>query len=215
MSRLYEACHRALQDRRGSRRLADLTELAIFHDVFTEDDRAFVEGADMFFLSSVSPEGQPTVSYKGGLPGFVRVRRNRLSFPVYDGNGMFLSAGNAAATARVGLLFIDFETPRRLRIHGVATLDESEAGTAQAGALFSVQVVPTQIFVNCPRYIHRRRRIESSKYAPGGGAEPPLPAWKQLEGIQAGLTPAERAQVQRLGTISPQEYEDRVWRGEG
>lgn len=215
MSRLFSNCHRELQDRHRSRRLADLTERAVLHDVFTQDDKDFVENADMFFLSSIGPDGQPTVSYKGGHRGFVRIHGNRLSFPIYDGNGMFLTAGNLAATARVGLLFIDFERPRRLRIHGLAELDERAPGRVESGALFSVHVTPTQIFVNCPRYIHRYRKVEASKYLPCGESDPPLPNWKRLDFIQDGLTPAEQAQVRRLGTLTQQEYNECVARGEG
>lgn len=215
MSRLYGKCHRALQDRHANRKLADLTEQAVLHDVFTSEERDWIERADLFFLSTVGPDGQPTVSYKGGRPGFVRVQENVLHFPVYDGNGMFLSAGNVAATTRVGLLFVDFERPRRLRVHGQAMLDESEAGRLRTGALFTVCVVPTQIFVNCPRYIHRYRKIEDSKYCPSDEVEVPLPQWKRLDFVQDGLRPAEREVVARLGTIDQRQYDEMVLRGEG
>ena len=50
-------------------------------------------------------------SYKGGEPGFVQVGdEHTLMFPVYNGNGMFLTAGNLTVNPRVGLLFVDFET---------------------------------------------------------------------------------------------------------
>ena len=62
------------------------------------------------FLSTVDPNGQPTCSYKGGDPGFVRVPDPQtIAWPNYDGNGMYLSMGNAAATGKVGLIFIDLE----------------------------------------------------------------------------------------------------------
>ena len=38
-----------------------------------------------------------------------------LAFPIYDGNGMFLSLGNVLVNPQVGLLFIDFERRSRLR----------------------------------------------------------------------------------------------------
>ncbi|MEZ5728161.1 MAG: pyridoxamine 5'-phosphate oxidase family protein [Burkholderiaceae bacterium] len=41
-----------------------------------------------------------------------------IAFPLYNGNSMFLSAGNMSETGKVGLLFIDFETPHRLRVEG-------------------------------------------------------------------------------------------------
>lgn len=84
------------------------------HDSFTDQDRAFIESRDMFFLSTVDPEGRPTVSYKGGAPGFIRIADNVLTFPCYDGNGMFYSMGNLAVAPKVGMLFIDFEKPIRV-----------------------------------------------------------------------------------------------------
>ena len=79
----------------------------------------------MFFLATADADGQPDCSYKGGVPGFVRVSGDsELSFPSYDGNGMFRSLGNVLANPRVGLLFLDFERPRRLRVLGRARLEE-------------------------------------------------------------------------------------------
>ncbi|MFN2627540.1 MAG: pyridoxamine 5'-phosphate oxidase family protein [Gaiellaceae bacterium] len=61
----------------------------------------------------------PQCSYKGGDPGFVRVLDDAaIAFPCYDGNGMYLSIGNVLVTAHVGLLFVDFEGGKRLRLHG-------------------------------------------------------------------------------------------------
>src|SRR5262249_49937829 len=116
MSELYSECHRELQDRYGSRALADRLDQMIVHPTLSEAEIALIEARDFFFLSTVDPSGHPTVSYKGGAPGFVKVESNTIVFPCYDGNGMFLSVGNIEATAKVGLLFIDFETPRRLRV---------------------------------------------------------------------------------------------------
>ena len=123
MSRLYGKSHRELQDVFETRKLADLVEENVAHTDVNDVDRAFIESRDMFFLSTVNHDGWPTVSYKGGDPGFVKViDEHTLAFPSYDGNGMFLSMGNINANRRVGLLFIDFERPRRLRIHGEATI---------------------------------------------------------------------------------------------
>src|SRR5690349_18091268 len=123
MQPFYPPAARALQDRFDTRRLADRLADVKVHDRFTPDDRTFIERLDMFFLATVDAAGQPTCSYKGGDPGFVTVVDDRtLAFPNYDGNGMYLSMGNVDATQRVGLLFIDFEHPRRLRVEGTAEL---------------------------------------------------------------------------------------------
>jgi len=74
--------------------------------------------------------------------------------------------GNIGAEAKVGLLFMDFERPRRLRVQGLARLDETSARDVFPGAMFLVRVSPLKIFVNCPRYVHKYQRVESSKYVP-------------------------------------------------
>ncbi len=110
----------------------------------------------------------------------IHIENNELLFPCYDGNGMFLSMGNIAADPKVGLLFIDFERPRRLRVQGVARLDETSPRDAFPGAGFLIRVAPVQIFVNCPRYVHKYARVETSRYVPKDDGTSPLAEWKRL-----------------------------------
>ena len=49
-----------------------------------------------------------------------------LAFPSYDGNGMYLSLGNLSVNPHVGLLFVDFASPRRLRVNGSASVDADD-----------------------------------------------------------------------------------------
>jgi hypothetical protein len=177
----YSSAARELQDRFDTRRLADRLVQVTVHDRFTADDRAFIEQRDMFFLASVDATGQPTCSYKGGDPGFVRVVDDRtLVFPNYDGNGMFLSMGNLAATHRVGLLFIDFAGQDRIRVEGSATLafDDPLIGSYPE-AQFIVRVAVDRIYPNCPRYIHRYELVERSAFVPRAAVPTPVPGWKQ------------------------------------
>src|SRR5215210_2394979 len=97
MSNVYGTHHRALQDMFDTRRLADLLEGGFIAKEVDDNNKAFIESRDMFFLSTIDTHGQPTVSYKGGDPGFVRVvDAKTIAFPLYDGNGMFYSWGNIA-----------------------------------------------------------------------------------------------------------------------
>jgi predicted pyridoxine 5'-phosphate oxidase superfamily flavin-nucleotide-binding protein len=183
MPSLYSPSARALQDRFDTRRLADrLVEVKV-HDRFTPDDRALIERLDMFFLATVDDAGQPTCSYKGGDPGFVTVVDDEtLAFPNYDGNGMYLSMGNVDATRRVGLLFIDFERQRRLRVEGTAELRHDDRLLARyPEAQFMVRVKAERIYPNCPRYIHKHGLVERSAFLPRAGAPTPIPGWKQTD----------------------------------
>src|SRR5258708_18430851 len=166
----YHSGMRELQDRFDTRKLADGVTERLERAAFSDEDRAFIEGASFFFLASADSAGQPDCSYKGGLPGFVRVTAaSELAFPSYDGNGMFRSLGNVQVNPRVALLFIDFDKPRRLRVLGSAALSFDPQPL--------VRVRAEQIFPNCPRYIHRMNILEHSAYA---GDNPPVPAWKKM-----------------------------------
>ncbi len=180
MPPFYSPATRALQDRFDTRRLADRLVEVTLHDRITPDDRAFIERLDMFFLATVDAEGQPTCSYKGGDPGFVSIIDDRtLAFPNYDGNGMYLSMGNVAATRRVGMLFIDFERQRRMRVEGSAELRHDDPLIARfPGAQFVVRVQVERVFPNCPRYVHRCERVERSAFVPQAGTAAPIPGWK-------------------------------------
>ena len=178
----YHAGMRTLQDRFDTRRLADRLDERLGRSAFTEEDKAFIESRTMFFLATADAQGRPDCSYKGGLAGFVRVvGPGELEFPSYDGNGQFRSLGNVLAHPAVGLLFIDFASPRRLRVNGEATLlDDAEALSRHHGAQIVVRVRTGRIFPNCPRYIHRTSGAQPSPDVPRPGHEPPVPAWKAM-----------------------------------
>ncbi|HYY04687.1 MAG TPA: pyridoxamine 5'-phosphate oxidase family protein [Gaiellaceae bacterium] len=180
---LYHDGTRRLQDRFDTRRLADRIEDRIVRDHIDADDRAFIEARDMFFLATADADGKPQSSYKGGDPGFVRVLDERtIAFPSYDGNGMYLSVGNALVNPHVGLLFIDFEGRKRLRLNGVASVADDDPLLADyPEAQMIVRVRATEVFPNCPRYIHEYRLVSRSRFVPKTECETPVPRWKQSE----------------------------------
>jgi uncharacterized protein len=177
---MYHDGSRQLQDTFATRPLADRLVDKVAHTAFTDRDRAFIESRPLFFLATADAEGRPDCSYKGGRPGFVRViDAHTLAFPSYDGNGMFKSLGNVLVNPHVGLLFIDFESPRRLRVNGRASVREDDPLRAElVGAQLVVRVHAEAIFPNCPRYIHPMKMVEESVYAPREGYTPPVPEWK-------------------------------------
>src|SRR6476646_7063203 len=143
----YHEGSRWFQDRFDTRRLADRIDERLVDDVIDADDRAFIERMDMFFLATADADGHPTCSYKGGEPGFVQVLdEHTIAFPNYDGNGMYLSMGNLRVNPNVGLLFIDFEHQRRMRLNGVASIDPNDALMAEyPEAQFIVRVRARQV----------------------------------------------------------------------
>jgi predicted pyridoxine 5'-phosphate oxidase superfamily flavin-nucleotide-binding protein len=175
----YHDAQRALQDRFDTRRLADRLAEATSTRI-SDEHRAFIEARDMFFLATADADGVPQCSYKGGVPGFVRVLdAETLTFPVYDGNGMHLSVGNILVNPHVGMLFVDLADGTRLRVNGVATVDRDPPVDAPPGAQLVVRVRVRAVFPNCRRYVHRCEPVERSVFVPSGDDDPPAPDWKR------------------------------------
>jgi len=209
MSEIYGSQHLAMQDAFDTRNMAERVGQIIVQPELDENHRGFIETRDMFFLTTIDHRGYPTCSYKGGAPGFVKVLDSQtIAFPSYDGNGMFLSIGNITANNKVGLLFIDFETPHRVRVHGIATVDRNDSllGYFHEADLI-VRVSVTEVFVNCPRYIHKYQRVQTSKYVPKADCPTALPQWKRIDALQDALPERDKNIADKLGgTITPEQY---------
>lgn len=184
----YDPKMRDLQDRSEGRAVADRLEQVRRHDAFTESDRAMIAQAPFFFLATYS-DTSVDCSFKGGVPGFVRVTGpSSLEFPDYDGNRMYRSLGNILASGRCGLLFIRLDGARfdgsaaRMRISGRAEIVEDPAAVAEhPGARRLVRVTAEHIFPNCPRYIPAMQSGTPSPHAPRPGHTPPEAEWKSAD----------------------------------
>jgi hypothetical protein len=217
MSSIYGEVHRGLQDKFETRRLADRLEAMIVKDFMDEQDQGFASTRDMFFLSTVDQYGRPTVSYKGGDPGFIKIIDDRtIAFPCYDGNGMFFSMGNLSANPEVGILFIDLEVPHRMRLQGRASIQAQDPLLeAYREAQFVVRVAVSQTWVNCPRYIHRYKKLAPSRYVPRQDCDTPLAEWKRIDAIHDALAPSDDGRVEQAGgVLTMDEYYDKVKKGE-
>jgi len=214
----YTESQKNIQEKFNSTALADRVEEQIVADELDEMHIGFIASRDYFFLSTVNGHGEPTVSYKGGNVGTVSVVDSKtVVFPIYDGNGMFLSVGNIDDTAKIGLLFMDFETPNRIRMQASAKImHDSPLMEKYPGAVALVHASVDKVFLNCARYIHKHKRVETTnKYVPDSkGAQPP-PAWKRIDEVQDAL-PKEARELteQEGGTITTEQYGEKLMKGE-
>ncbi len=191
---MYHSGQRELQESFGSEALADRLYERLRHERFTEADKAFIESLPFFFLATADADGRPDCSYKGGDPGFVKVvAPDRLVFPDYDGNGMFRSLGNVQVNPHVGLLFMGIgPKPARLRVNGAArVLRDDPAMEAWPRAQMLVEVTPSDIFPNCPRYIPELELKAASPYVPRQDEPVVEPAWKSFS-IFSDVVPPRR-----------------------
>lgn len=215
MSRLFGEIHRKVQEAQGTRALADRIEEIACKTEIDDEVKGFIEAQDLFFLASTDHHGRPTVSYKGGFPGFVRViDKQTVMFPLYNGNGMQLSVGNMLQNAEVGLLFISFERPHRIRLQGRSQVSSDPALLAQyQEAEFVVTVQLSELWQNCPRYIHRYQRESQSRYVPVAACETPLAEWKRLEFVQDVLTEADAKRAREAGFIQVEDWVSKIKAG--
>mgnify|MGYP000709908116 CR=1 FL=1 len=216
MSRLYGDQHRRFQDEFGTRKMADRVEEIACKTEFDDEAKGFIEHMDMFFLSTVDHQGRPTVSYKGGDAGFVKIIDSKtLVFPSYDGNGMFFSMGNISTNPQVGLLFISFETPNRLRVQGTASLSKDPTLLAHyKEADFVVTVKLSEFWQNCPRYIPKYEKVRDSRYVPRTDCDTPLAGWKQVDLVQDILLPSDAEKAQQVGIIPIETWVGKVMNGD-
>jgi len=127
---------------------------------------------------------------------------------------MFMSMGNIQAKAKVGLLFIDFETPQRLRLRGEASLlREGPMLDSYPGANLVVEISVNHVWVNCPRYVHRMQPLEQSPYLPQKDGSVSLALWKRIDILQDVLGAKDCAEAESVGLITVEEYEAYVARG--
>lgn len=213
----YTNAQRRLQSENGHEKLSHAVIQAIVRDELEEYHIEYIQTRDYFFLSTVTADGEPTVSYKGGPVGFVKsVGDNKLVFPNYDGNGMWLSMGNIDEASKIGLLFMDFETPWRLRVQGTAKISKDpELMALFPGCNMVVMVTVSRVFQNCARMIHKHKRVEPhSIYVPDAEGKQPYPAWKRIDAIQDYLHEDDKGKaVAEGGTITEEEYMGKVMDG--
>ncbi|NEW26546.1 pyridoxamine 5'-phosphate oxidase family protein [Nocardia cyriacigeorgica] len=107
--------------------------------------RAAVTAADTFFLATADADGHADASHRGGNPGFLEVLApDRLRWPDYRGNSMFMTLGNIAVNPRCGILVPDWTTGGSLQLTGTAELIWPEAECA-AGAQCSIEFTVTEV----------------------------------------------------------------------
>jgi uncharacterized protein len=199
---VYHDGMRELQDLRETRRLADRLAAVTMHSTFTDEDRAFIQRCRMLCIATADEYGSPDCSYKGGRQGFVNVLDEKtLAIPDYDGNGMYRTWGNVLVNPQVGLLFLDFEIQKRMRVNGRASISHDPELCAQfPGAVFVALVTAARIFPNCPRYMHRMQLVEECVHVPRPQYTPPVPAWKTFDEFRDALPQRDRNGGHRGGS---------------
>jgi predicted pyridoxine 5'-phosphate oxidase superfamily flavin-nucleotide-binding protein len=158
---------RAAQEANGSRKLWQRFDGDRASDRFTENEVAFIEARDSFYLASVSESGWPYVQHRGGPTGFLKVLDERtFGFADFRGDRQYISLGNIAADDRVALILMDYPNRTRLKILAHMEARELDAASDLACRLAvpGYKGKPERAFLlhletfdwNCPQHITPR-----------------------------------------------------------
>ena len=158
---------RAAQEANGSRDLWQRFDGDRASDRFTENEIAFIEARDSFYLASVSESGWPYVQHRGGPTGFLKVLdETTFGFADFRGNRQYISLGNISADDRVALLLMDYPNRARLKILAHMEVRELDAASDLASRLAFPRYrgKPERAFLlhletfdwNCPQHITPR-----------------------------------------------------------
>ena len=68
---------------------------------------------------------------------------------------------------------------RSLRMNGVATVEQDDPLRAEyPEAQLVVRIKVSEVFGNCPRYVHKMQLVERSRFVPHAACQTPVPDWK-------------------------------------
>ncbi len=158
---------RAAQAANGSRDMWEHFKGHRTFDCFSDNETAFIEARDSFYMATVAENGWPYVQHRGGPPGFLKVLDEKtLGFADFRGNRQYISLGNIAADDRVALILVDYPNRARLKIlaHMEARDLAAEPVLADRLALPGYEGKPERAFLlhletfdwNCPQHITPR-----------------------------------------------------------
>jgi predicted pyridoxine 5'-phosphate oxidase superfamily flavin-nucleotide-binding protein len=168
---LTDAVHKAQQHYYGkSQTIVGTSE----RDPLTDDEIAFINARDSFYMATVSETGWPYVQHRGGARGLLRViNPGALAFADYSGNRQLLSTGNLAVNDRVALFLMDYPHRERLKILGHARVDDAREHQDLVAQIAEPEVrdeVERLFFIdvvsfdwNCSQYITPRFTAEELK----------------------------------------------------
>lgn len=147
-------------------------------DYLNPQMQAFIAQQEMMFVGTADGHGEADVSFRAGLPGFVRILDEKtLAYPEYRGNGVMASLGNISENPHVGLLFVHFAGDRiGLHVNGRARIVQNEEMSAahsmpediQTGSATAagrrperwVVVSVAEAYIHCSKHIPHMKKIE-------------------------------------------------------
>jgi len=162
---------KAQQEKHGSRRsYAKVDAMARGTELGT-DEAEFIGARDSFYLSTIGASGYPYVQFRGGPPGFLKIRDPKtLAFADFRGNRQYVSVGNLQQNDKAALIMVDYANRQRLKIFARVEAVDADAAPELIAQLqdpaYEAEVERAMILHveafdwNCPQHITPRYTID-------------------------------------------------------
>ncbi|TFH92398.1 pyridoxamine 5'-phosphate oxidase family protein [Vibrio ouci] len=140
------------------------------YEALNDRMQAFIETSPLVMLSTVDEFGFPTISPKGGKPGFVKVQdKQTLLLPELRGNKLAFSLENiVTSNDKVGLIFLRPGTVESLRVHGICKLLEGDICDTVSGhthrAILVLEISVTNAYFHCGKAFLRSKAWDKASY---------------------------------------------------
>ncbi|MBI1397527.1 MAG: pyridoxamine 5'-phosphate oxidase family protein [Betaproteobacteria bacterium] len=132
-----------------------------FNRDLTPQAREFLAHSPLAFFGTIGPEGQPQVSPKGDVAGFMHVEDDgTLLVPERSGNRLVYTLQNILANGHIAITALAPGTGESLRIEGRAELDDDAALRARFAArgrpaLLLIRVRAERSYFQCAKSLLR------------------------------------------------------------
>ena len=73
-----------------------------------------------------------------------------------------------------------------------------------------VKVTLSEMWHNCPRYIHKYQKIGTSKNVPDTDGNFPLATWKRIDGVQDVISRQDKKMAEEAGLITADDWMEKI-----
>ncbi len=162
---------KAQQEKHGSRRSYAKVEAMARGTELGTDEAEFIGARDSFYLSTIGASGYPYFQFRGGPPGFLKIRDPKtLAFADFRGNRQYVSVGNLQQNDKAALIMVDYANRQRLKIFARVEAVDADAAPELIAQLqdpaYEAEVERAMILHveafdwNCPQHITPRYTID-------------------------------------------------------
>ena len=172
----FSDASKLLQEAAGSRNNYERVEKLNVTEGLSDNEIAFIERQDHFYMASIGENGFPYIQHRGGPIGFVKILDNKtLAFVDFRGNKQYISVGNVESNPNVALIMVSYPYRARLKMYAKVKIIQLKDDPALFARIDPndhehrserMMVLDVQAYDwNCPQHITPRYTAEEIEQA--------------------------------------------------